>query len=106
MKLYHKNGGTFGITIYRNRNMNGPLYGDLLVDSVIPELKRTNGGVLDPLIWQQDGTPCHVTNDNLQLLDGEFDGRVVSRRAIRGQEWPPRSPDLNPCDFFLWGYLK
>jgi hypothetical protein len=18
----------------------------------------------------------------------------------------PRSPDLNPCDFFLWGYLK
>ena len=20
--------------------------------------------------------------------------------------WPPRSPDLNPCDFFLWGHLK
>ncbi len=20
--------------------------------------------------------------------------------------WPPRSPDLSPCDFFLWGYLK
>ena len=20
--------------------------------------------------------------------------------------WPSRSPDLNPCDFFLWGYLK
>ena len=20
--------------------------------------------------------------------------------------WPPRSPDLNPCDYFLWGYLK
>jgi len=20
--------------------------------------------------------------------------------------WPPRSPDLTPCDFFLWGYLK
>ena len=19
---------------------------------------------------------------------------------------PPRSPDLNPCDFFLWGYMK
>jgi len=31
---------------------------------------------------------------------------VVSRRAIRGQEWPPRSPDLNPCDFCLWGLLK
>ncbi|GBN50423.1 hypothetical protein AVEN_32484-1 [Araneus ventricosus] len=21
-------------------------------------------------------------------------------------EWPPRSPDLNPLDFFLWGYIK
>ena len=21
------------------------------------------------------------------------------------REWPPRSPDLTPCDF-LWGYLK
>ena len=20
--------------------------------------------------------------------------------------WPPRSPDLRPCDFFLWGYVK
>jgi hypothetical protein len=20
--------------------------------------------------------------------------------------WPPRSPDLTPCDLFLWGYVK
>ena len=20
--------------------------------------------------------------------------------------WPARSPDLGPCDFFAWGYLK
>jgi hypothetical protein len=20
--------------------------------------------------------------------------------------WPARSPDLNPCDYFLWEYLK
>jgi hypothetical protein len=20
--------------------------------------------------------------------------------------WPPRSPDITPCDFFLWGYIK
>jgi transposase len=23
-----------------------------------------------------------------------------------GIEWPPYSPDLNPLDYFLWGYLK
>ncbi|GBO01718.1 hypothetical protein AVEN_3636-1 [Araneus ventricosus] len=22
------------------------------------------------------------------------------------QEWPSRSPDLTPMDFFLWGYLR
>ena len=22
------------------------------------------------------------------------------------RQWPPRSPDLTPCDFFLWGCLK
>ena len=20
--------------------------------------------------------------------------------------WPPRSPDITPCDFFLWGFMK
>ena len=25
---------------------------------------------------------------------------------INKDSWPPRSPDLNPCDFYLWGYLK
>jgi len=21
-------------------------------------------------------------------------------------EWPSHSPDLNPCDYFLWGFMK
>jgi len=21
-------------------------------------------------------------------------------------QWPPRSPDLTPCEFFLWGFVK
>ena len=25
---------------------------------------------------------------------------------IRPIRWPARSPDLNPLDFFLWGYCK
>jgi len=24
----------------------------------------------------------------------------------RTDEWPPRSSDLSPLDYFLWGYLK
>jgi hypothetical protein len=33
-----------------------------------------------------------------------FPARVISRRGTI--EWPARSPDLNTCDFFLWGYLE
>ena len=29
---------------------------------------------------------------------------VATQRGDTG--WPPRSPDLTPCDFFIWGYLK
>ena len=60
MKLCHWNGGTFGMTVYRNQTMNGLVYNGLLVNSVLPELKGLNGGVLNPFIWQQDGAPCTV----------------------------------------------
>jgi len=33
-----------------------------------------------------------------------FPGRLIS---LTGHvEWPARSPDLSPCDVFLWGYIK
>jgi hypothetical protein len=34
---------------------------------------------------------------------GEINGedRIISKGL-----WPPRSQDLNPCDFYLWGKLR
>ena len=69
-------------------------------------LRRSNNGNLNNLWWQQDGAPCHVTQQNMQYLDSQFQNRIISRNSINGIDWPARSPDLNPCDFFLWGYLK
>ena len=58
----------------------------------------------DHLWWFQDGAPCHGTllvRDRLREL---FGNQVVAlNHAV---EWPPRSPDMTPCDFFLWGYIK
>jgi hypothetical protein len=34
----------------------------------------------------------------------KLSGRWIGRRG--SIEWPARSPDLSPCDFFFWGYLK
>ena len=32
--------------------------------------------------------------------------RSGDRGEMATMKWPPRSPDLSPCDFFLWGYVK
>lgn len=38
------------------------------------------------------------------FLDTQFPHRWIGRRGEI--EWPARSPDLTPLDYFLWGYLK
>jgi len=40
----------------------------------------------------------------LRVLREMFPGHLISLRGDVG--WPAQSPDLSPCDFFLWGYLK
>jgi hypothetical protein len=37
----------------------------------------------------------------MAYLESVFPGCLISKRL-----WPPRSPDLSPPDFFLWGHLK
>jgi hypothetical protein len=32
--------------------------------------------------------------------------RVVWDDRDGPMPWPPRSPDITPLDFFLWGYVK
>ena len=40
----------------------------------------------------------------MEWLDRRFAGRLISRPRI--PEWSQDSPDLNPPDFYLWGFLK
>jgi hypothetical protein len=51
--------------------------------------------------FQQDGATAHTANTVQKWLKGQF-GKFFLDKT----KWPPRSPDLNPCDFYLWGYLK
>ncbi|GFU37391.1 uncharacterized protein TNCV_4273641 [Trichonephila clavipes] len=53
----------------------------------------------------QDGATSHTANPVKAFLIQTFgEDRIVSRRCR--YPWPPRSPDLTPADFWLWGYLK
>jgi len=55
------------------------------------------------LTFQQDGAPIHYALIVREFLDAFFPGWIGRRGHI---EWPARSPDVTPCDFGLWGYLK
>ena len=58
----------------------------------------------DDVWFQQDGATSHTSRRLLGILQDMFPSHVIFLRGDIG--WPPRSPDLNPCDFFLWGYVK
>lgn len=84
-------------------SVNGCRYAFMLQNFVIPSLQQRN--CLDTAIFMQDGAPPHIALPVQALLRRNFsDDRVISRSF--STSWPPRSPDLNPCDFWLWGYLK
>jgi hypothetical protein len=56
-------------------------------------------------VWfQQDGATAHTARRSTQVLREIFPGKMISLLGDFG--WPAHSPDLVPCDFFLWGYLK
>lgn len=60
--------------------------------------------------FMQDGARPHRTADVFNFLSEHFNNRVIAldypTHTGSGMDWPPLSPDLTPCDFFLWGYLK
>ncbi|KYN12730.1 hypothetical protein ALC57_15089 [Trachymyrmex cornetzi] len=54
--------------------------------------------------FSQDGAGPHNARIVTNYLNEQFPRRWMGRYGpIR---WPARSPDLNPLDFFLWGYCK
>ena len=63
-----------------------------------------NDALFNQLWWFQDGAPAHGVQAVRERLRRVFGDRVVALH--HDVEWPHRSPDLTPCDFFLWGYLK
>jgi hypothetical protein len=75
----------------------------MLLTFLEPELQRL--GVETQTLWfQQDGATAHTARAAMQVINEMLPTCVISRRG--NIEWPGRSPDLNVCDFFPWGYLK
>lgn len=54
---------------------------------------------------QLDGAPIHAARPVVEWLNRKFPNKWIGRHSplIR---WPPRSPDITPLDFYLWGKIK
>ena len=67
-------------------------------------LGRRSSCAVEEAWFQQDGATPHTSRVVLAWLQERFGKRLISRKLPN--EWPQHSPDLNPLDYFLWGFLK
>ena len=51
------------------------------------------------LWFQHDGAPANFALDVREYLKNVFPNRWIGRGGP--VQWPPRSPDLTPMDFFI-----
>ena len=82
--------------------INAQRYLIILQENIWPEVNTWEN--IEELIFMQDGVPRHFATVVREWLNEHFPGRWLARRGPH--EWPARSPDLTPCDFFLWAWLK
>ncbi|GFU91063.1 putative DD41D transposase [Trichonephila clavipes] len=99
-------GGIIGPYFFKNDEghnvtVNGDPYRAMITNFFIPEL---NNHDVQELWFQQDGATCHTARATIDLLTHTFGDRLISR--FGPVNWPPRSCDLTPLDYFLWGYVN
>ena len=102
------NGTVLG-PFFFEENVDSAAYLHMLNEELFPQLLIAFGnqfvnGSFSRLWWAQDGAPAHTSVDVSTWMTEFFRDRIIALH--HPDEWPPRSPDLAPCDFFLWGHLK
>ena len=97
--------GTLLGLFFFQQNINGERYMQMINDQIVQVLDeresfwRQQNGRFRHLWWAQDGAPPHRGRDVMARLQELFGDRIVALN--QPVEWPPRSPDLTPLDFFL-----
>jgi hypothetical protein len=86
--------------------LNSEMYVNFLRHTLPTLIKNANVSKEESrnIFFQQDGAPPHKANLVTACLNNRHGDKWI---GLKGPVfWPPRSPDLTPLDFFLWGYLK
>lgn len=78
--------------------VNTAVYLDIMEKVVVPWCKQIAGD--RPWVFQQDSAPAHMSKvTQTWLKDNCYD-------FVPFTHWPPSSPDCNPMDYFVWGYIE
>jgi len=88
-------------------NVNGANYLDLLQNFFYPKFQDLPDH--EDHLLMQDGAPPHYAIPVRAWLNGTLTDQWIGRGLPLDTckiLWPPRSPDLTPCDYFLWGFIK
>jgi transposase len=94
----------FGLIPYffETSTVNSENYHSMLANHAIPQLKQHHA--FKKTFFMHDGAPPHYAVHVRNFLNEQFPDRVIGRGFCI--PWPPRSPDLNPLDYWFWGWLK
>lgn len=84
--------------------LNGPLYLEFLQNNLQELLENVPIETRQNMWFMHDGAPPHFSVAVREHLNNVFPNHWIGRAGPVA--WPPRSPDLNPLDFYLWGHLK
>ena len=104
-----------GITVWAGiwvGGIIGPFFfdGNVTADSYLEMLRKdivtsiSSQMDLEDVVYMHDGAPAHYARSVRHFLDKTFPDSWIGRRGWI--DWPARSPDLTPTDFFLWGVIK
>lgn len=101
-------GGIFGNQlmgpVFLPHRLNGESYRDFLRHDLPNQLEDTTLARRQGMWFMHDGAPAHFSLVARNELNTSFPNRWIGRSGP--VQWPARSPDLNPLDFFFWGHCK
>ena len=92
----------YGPYFFESNTVTGFGYKEMLENWFVPLLKARRK--FSSCIFQQDGAPAHFSREVRAFLNQNFPMRWIGRSGP--MTWSPRSPDLSPLDYFVWGFLK
>lgn len=86
------------------RVLTGNRFLELLSDELPILMEELPLATRRVMYLQLDGCPAHYTRAVRDFLNANYANRWIGRQGPVG--WPPRSPDMTPLDYFLWGTMK